>query len=295
MTKVIVRIWGGLGNQLFSYAAARRLALVNNSELVIDDISGFCRDYDYQRHYQLDNFNIPFRKASPAERLQPFGRYRSWLKRKLSAFRPFDKRHYLTQEGMDYDPRLLEIKVKGTLYISGYWQSESYFKDIESIIRKDLEITGLVDGYNDAISKQIKFCNSVAVHVRWFHAPGSISVNNLAVDYYQRAIKLMEQSVPDAHYFLFSDNPSAALKHINIPADRLTCISHNKGDKIAYMDLWLMAQCKNFIIANSTFSWWGAWLGSSVENVIIAPGYELREGVAWWGFNGLIPERWIKI
>ena len=107
MNKVITRIKGGVGNQLFCYAAARRLALVNNAELVIDDVTGFARDRQYRRKYMLDRFSIPFRKATSAERLEPFERYRRGIMKWLSRRKPFAERRYLEQEGIDIDERLL--------------------------------------------------------------------------------------------------------------------------------------------------------------------------------------------
>jgi hypothetical protein len=96
--KITPRIFGGLGNQLFCYAAARRLALVNNAELVLDDVSGFTYDDFYQRHYQLDHFSIPCRKATPAERLEPYHRVRRYLKRRWNQRKPFAQRAYLVHK-----------------------------------------------------------------------------------------------------------------------------------------------------------------------------------------------------
>ena len=111
--KIISLVVGGLGNQLFCYAAARRLALVNDAELVINDVTGFARDHVYKRRYQLDHFNIPCRKATPAERLEPFFRFRRpWMRRSNRAV-PFEKRRYICEESMDFDPRLLLVKPLG--------------------------------------------------------------------------------------------------------------------------------------------------------------------------------------
>lgn len=140
VTKLIPRLFGGIGNQLFIYAAARRLALVNNAELVLDSVSGFTNDTVYQRHYQLDHFNIPCRQATAAERLEPFSRLRRKVLRWWNQRKPFKQRTYLVQESIDFDPRLLYYKPRGTVYLEGYWQSENYFKDIEDIIRHDLKI-----------------------------------------------------------------------------------------------------------------------------------------------------------
>lgn len=295
MPKLIPRIVGGLGNQLFSYAAARRLAMVNDAELVLDDISGFAYDSQYQRHFQLDHFNISFRKASSAERLEPFSKLRRALKRHWNRYLPFDHRKYLIEEGVDYDSRLLDYKVVGTVYIEGYWQSEKYFKDIEGTIREDLFLEPLKDDNNAMMADKIRSCMAVAVHVRFFDQPGAASINNAPNKYYHSAIKLMEQFAPNAHYFLFSDQPEAARTDLPVPDDRITIVAHNKSDKNAYADLWLMTLCKYHIIANSTFSWWGAWLANYPDKQVIAPGFEKRFGESFWGFDGLLPVDWIKL
>lgn len=295
MKKVIVRIIGGIGNQLFCYAAARRLATVNCAELVVDDVSGFLYDRQYQRQSQLDHFEIPCRKATPVERLEPFARIRRALNRKWNLRLPFEQRLYLQQEFMDFDSRLLQVKLRDTVYLEGYWQSEIYFKDIEDIIRADLRIRPPTDEVNLALSARIRGCNAVAVHVRFFDAPSEQGINNAPDDYYARAVTRMEALAPRAHYFVFSDQPATARKRIPLPDDRVTLVAHNSGDANAYADLWLMTLCKHFIIANSTFSWWGAWLANNPGKLVIAPGFEIREGKMWWGFDGLLPQAWIKL
>lgn len=296
MTKIIPRIFGGLGNQLFCYAAARRLALVNNAEqLVLDDVSGFLYDHVYQRHYQLDHFNIPCRKATAAERLEPLHRVRRYLKRRWNQRLLFAQRAYLVQEGIDFDPRLLQVKPHGTVYLEGYWQSEDYFKDVEAAIRQDLQIKPPTDATNQAMAAQIRGCIAVAVHVRFFDEAQAQGCNNAPGDYYSRAVEKMDSLAPGAHYFVFSDQPDAARARIPLPDERVTLVSHNRGDKHAYADMWLMTQCRHFIIANSTFSWWGAWLAELAGKQVIAPNPRGMTSNSSWRSVGLLPHQWIQL
>lgn len=295
-TKIITRIHGGIGNQIFCYAAARRLAKINNAELVIDDVNGFVRDYDYSRTYQLDHFNIPCRKATKQERLEPFSRMRYRIMRAINSRRPFEGRSYIQQEGVDFDKRLLMVRPQGTMYLDGYWQSERYFKDVEHIIRSDLKFVPPNDAINLDIASRINISQAVAVHVRWFDAPCKVGTHNVSNNYYQSAINLIESSLKEPRYYLFSDQPDAALNKLDLPKDRVFCISHNKSEGNDYADLWLMSQCKHFITANSTFSWWGAWLGEKDGSMVITPNIEQESFEKTnWGFDGLIPDRWLVI
>ncbi len=208
---------------------------------------------------------------------------------------PFASRNYVQQEFIDFDERLLDLKTRDTVYLEGYWQGEGYFKDVEDVIRADLRIQPPADVVNLEMANQIGACVAVALHVRFFDAPAEAGTNNAPGDYYTRAVSHMETVVPGAHYFLFSDQPEAARQRINLPDDRVTLVAHNQGDENAYADLWLMTQCQHFIIANSTFSWWGAWLAMAPNKQVIAPGFEMRQGKMWWGFAGLLPSEWIKL
>lgn len=295
---VIPRISGGIGNQLFIYAAAYRLASVNGAELALDSISGFVRD-EYKMSYQLEHFCISCRKATATELMEPFSRIRRFTKRYRSKRMPFSERDYLVQEGVDFDNRLLAFKPRGTIYLEGYWQSEDYFKDVESKIRSELRIIPPTDKVNQNMVAHIRSINAVAVHIRFFDSTSrltrSVDVNNTLSNYYQRAFKFIQEQVKEAHFFIFSDRPEAIRANISFPNDCFTIVGHNKGDAMAYADLWLMTQCKYFIVANSTFSWWGAWLSEFPKKIVIAPGFENRDGSLSWGFRGLLPDQWVKL
>lgn len=283
-------MYGGLGNQLFCYAAARALSIRNGSKLKIDHISGFINDIEYKRTYRLDNFNIPCEKIS-----KPYSQYKLKILRLLARYLKIGEKHYIQQKKIDYDPDLIKLKVNNDLYVEGYWQSEQYFKGVEDVIRSDLnfiisdEITKL------PIVSEINLANSVAMHIRFFDNLPSYETNNIEEDYYLKAMKKIEEKVSDPHYFVFSNDFKAAKKMNIWQGKKVVFMTADDFKTEDYIDMWLMSQCKHFIIANSTFSWWGAWLSKHQEKIIIAPKKEIRHGVMWWGFDGLIPENWTKI
>ena len=294
-SKIISRIYGGLGNQLFIYATSRRLAIINDAELILDSVSGFKRDFTYERHYQLHHFNIPCRKALPIERFEPFSRIRRYIKKTFNKFLEYDNKDYICNYGARYDIRLLNLKFHRTLYLEGYWQSEKYFKDIEDIIRKDLKIIPPDDLINKLIANNIQGCTAVGLHVRNFDKISSSKNNNLLKNYYELAIQKIEIIIESPHYFVFSDDLDYAKKSVNFPQGRFTFIDHNKGDEMAYADLWLMSLCKHFIVANSTFSWWGAWLSNNNNKIVIAPSPSRFNDDNFWRADGLLPLEWILI
>lgn len=270
--KVIARIRGGLGNQLFCYAAARRLALVNNAELVIDDLSGFLRDTTYRRHYELDRFHISARKATPHERKEPFERYRRGIAKIIAGKTPFHKRRYIEEKDTAFDSRLLELKINRTVYLDGLWQDERYFVDIEDVIRKDFTFIEPDDSENKKFAELIKKQeNPVSIHIRWYSEPQSKSDAIPLFQYYIKAIDHIKRKVKDPCFFVFSDFIEH-LTELTEKLDNYVLVNINNTRKnMAYADMWLMSLCKHHIIANSSFSWWGAWLGKRESQIIFKP------------------------
>jgi len=280
--RVTVRLLGGLGNQLFSYAAARRLALVNDAELRIDHLSGFRRD-GFQRQYALYNFNIPQNLVSESE-LFVRSRICRGLLRKFSELLPFHLRPYLVETGNDFDERLVTLKLRRDVYLQGYWQSERYFKDIEPQIREDLKIISKPSPEALTVSRQIERAEAVGVHVRRMQI-----ASPLPLTYYLRAAEYIMTCVDRPHFFIFSDFPDWVEKNLRFGAP-INYVTQGLGDESGWIDLWLMSLCSHFIIANSTFSWWGAWLGMNPEKVVIYPSFSKN-----WGHVGLVPDAWVMI
>lgn len=293
--RIIARVFGGLGNQLFCYAVARRLALKSGAELVLDDVTGFARDREYRRTFQLSHFAISGRTATPKERLEPFPRLKRLLLKGVSALLPPDKRIYVRQKGIDFDETILKLRPGGTTYLDGCWQSELYFKDVEADIRRDLAVVIELNREAIEIAKSARACNSVAVHVRFFDEPSTPGVYNMPREYYRTAIGVIEKKIENPTFFVFSDRPTNARELLDLPLGRTRFIENQCSPESPVSDLWLMSQCAHFIIANSTFSWWGAWLCGSPVKFVIAPGAEIREPKACWGFGGLIPREWKQV
>ncbi len=297
-SKLVVRLKGGLGNQLFCYATGRRLALKSGAELVLDDITGFKYDSQYKRQYALGAFNISARRATAREMLEPFGRVRRLLMRKTSERLPLGRRRYIMQSGVGFDEALLSLKLQpGMTYLDGFGQSERYFADAEDTIRDDLRIRPPGDARNQATSRKIQSVNAVALHVRWFVSDEHPSVSNMSFAYYQGAVKMIREKVADPHFYIFSDDVrrTAELLEPMMSGAQHSFVDHNLAAGDASADLWLMSLCKHFVIGNSTFAWWGAWLGERKGfSSVIAPALNIdpRRNVTAWGFPHLLPSRW---
>jgi hypothetical protein len=296
---LIARIKGGLGNQLFCYASARRLAYINNAELVLDSVSGFSRDKLYKRRYVLDSFSIPARLATPRERGEPFERLQRGFNKLISRFSRYEYQSYIQELSQEFDARLLRFKLQSKITtIDGLWQSYHYFSDIENIIRDDLKINLLPNERNLHAVNWIKNNNVIAIHIRWFGEKNSKF--NLPIIYYKKAIEIVSKKINNPCFAIFSDNPSAALELFDIPRDKLLLVDWNAHDGGELIDLWLMSHCVHFIMANSTFSWWGCWLGGRMPNdrLVFFPrskNPKIDEWTAAWDFKGQMPNMWKPI
>ena len=275
---VVAKVIGGLGNQLFIYAAAKRLSVMNNVPLKLDVISGYIA-YEYDHIYSLDHFQINAAKATERETHElNLGKRRN-IGYHINKVLPFGYKRYIKEEKL-FDPRLLTLRVVNEIYLDGYWQNEIYFKDIESVIRHDLEIVTPHDPENIVLAEEISAANSVCLHARRIKYEHLLSAR-----YYELAIQHMASKVRNPHFFCFADDMEWVRR--NLPMDwPITYITHNPRSK-DYEDLWLMKRCKHFIIANSTFSWWGAWLNADPDKIVIAP----RD----WGYRAAVPKEWVVL
>lgn len=291
---IVVRLIGGLGNQLFQYALGRNLAIKNNTELKLD-ISGF---EEYKLHqYGLCHFNIAEVIATEFD-IQNFkpakGQLHSWLSGTISKHvLPGHRQKWIVEQGFTYNPNI--FKMNGDAYLDGYWQSEKYFIDIAEIIRKEFTVKEGPGGLNQEMLRIIRDTHSVSLHIRrgdYVSDKKTMETHGvLGTDYCTRALDLIKEKITEPYIFVFSDDIHWAKENLatDVP---LYFIDHNGPEK-NYEDLRLMSNCQHNIIANSSFSWWAAWLNANPEKIVISPQ-------KWFNHSknetrDLIPDLWLKI
>jgi tellurite resistance-related uncharacterized protein len=291
--KIFVLFDGGLGNQLFEYACGRALALRGGGELVIDPWE--CRA-GRSRPLELHHFNIKARSTTAWENAlcRLVDSQRLEIPRKmLQALAPGLLPTVVRQREHGFDPAI--FNVKGSLFLDGWWQSELYFRDYRDQIISDLNFRELPDDQNRQSLEQIRGGEAVCIHVRrGDYVSDPYILKNIGVcglEYYRAAIETMAQRVKSPTYFIFSDDPQWTRENLPVPEPRVF-ISHNCGTK-DWEDLRLLSACRHFIIANSTFSWWGAWLSAHPGKAVIAPSRWFAKPEL--SARDLIPESWIRI
>lgn len=270
--RIVMRLQGGLGNQMFQYALGRKLSLLHEASLLLD-LAFF--ELPSGRHtsraFELGAFVLSYQRASEAQiRIAQHGgsELRAWL----SSIHPRLARDRIRREsGFTFDRTVFNLDSEA--YLDGYWQSEKYFSDIADVIRADFQFREPLSGSNAQIAEQITDTVSVSVHVRRgdyiSQAAASAHFVSLGIDYFEGAIGYILEALPDASFFVFSDDPEWAKKNIRTSAP-LYFVTHNAGHR-DFEDLRLMSMCKHHIIANSSFSWWGAWLNEDKTKRVIAP------------------------
>ncbi len=293
---IVTRIIGGLGNQMFQYAYGRFLAEISGQRLKLD-LSGLDDSKNNtKRHFGLGVFNISIEMATKAEinRLQRKGRTRfgkrlqGFLLRRLGLFDDS-----VVSEGTSGYRMPPAIGERG-IYLSGYWQSEKYFKDTEEIIREEFTLKDEYSIEGRAITQEIISCNAISLHVRRGDYVSDKRTNEYhgtcSLSYYEAAMKFVTSKVENPHLFIFSDDIEWVKENLKIDHP-VTYVSDGKLKD--YEELMLMSYCKHNIIANSSFSWWGAWLNRNSDKIVIAPK-------KWFNrvekdIGNLIPKEWYQL
>jgi hypothetical protein len=277
---VIAIVKGGLGNQCFIYAAARALALRTGRALFLDAKRGYTNDR-YGRSYRLDRFpNLKARPMPEAWRIAPtLNHPRHKIIRALNKLLPRSQRTYFGEQRNAPPAQLTALRPRrDRITLLGYWQNEAYFADCAATIRAELAPPAPADEEDRALGEKFVACESVFLHFRrvryW---------NLLDCDYYQAAIDAACAKLPEPHFVLFGDDLNWPQQNLDFHGATVEPVTHNSDDELA--DLWLMSRCRHAVVANSSFSWWGAWLGDTTpDRLVFAP--------AQAGFPIVMPDRW---
>lgn len=269
-TLIIVRLNGGLGNQLFQYAMGRHLSEINQTELKLD-ISWYEKGI---RSYELKYFNIKAGLTTTEDTILITKMTTRWSDRIdrniIQKLKPYYRRNHVHEQRTGFDHSIL--KVHDNAYLTGYWQSEKYFKPIEVLLRQELQFCETMNEENCLVVQKIQEKNAVSLHVRRGDYVSDSEYQRVFgtcdLTYYKKAIDFISEKIFRPHFFIFSDDPIWVKD--NIKMSNATFITNNRG-KDSYRDMQLMSLCQHNIIANSTFSWWGAWLNPNPDKIVIAP------------------------
>jgi hypothetical protein len=279
---VIAIVKGGLGNQLFIYAAARALALRTGRTLYLDAIRGYTKD-DYGRNYRLGRFLQQAMPMPEEWRIAPTLKHpRHKIIRALNKFFPCNHRTYFAEQRDTSPTQLTALNPRrARITLLGYWQNEAYFADHADTIRAELTPPRPTDPTNQALGEKFAAGESIFLHFRrvqyW---------NLLGSDYYQSAIDAAHTKLSKPHFVLFGDDLNWPQQNLDFRGTSMELITHNSGDELA--DLWLMSRCRHAVVANSSFSWWGAWLGDTKpDRLVFAP--------AQVGWDVVMSDRWQRI
>ena len=291
---------GGLGNQMFQYALGTHLAKKNNTELKIDITLLADKSQPHEvvthRNLEIDIFNIPLNFASGKEIAYFNGKKYTHLPGKISnkVVWQFRKKNLIIENGRNFHPEILALPDNKCLV--GGWQSEKYFKDIETDIRKLYTLNKPLRGKPLEISNQIQNTNSVCIHVRrgdYVTSPlYSKALGTPETNYYHDALEALKSVKNIDSLFVFSDDIGWCKNNLlfHIPTHYM---EYETTEKKYALDMQLMSLCKHFIIPNSTFGWWAAWLSNFPGKMVIAPKNWYKDKSL--DGSDIVPANWMKL
>lgn len=292
---VFVEICGGLANQMFQYSAGRALARHLDCPLKLD-LSPF--DSYELWPYQLDRFRLLAGAATVSE-VAPLKRKKNRLRRAIlraKGHRGGALRHRVFQEPhWHFSPEL--FAQQAPILLQGYWQSPRYFTQVRDGLLREFVLKDPLSPYSQDMVRQISEQPSVSIHVRrgdYVADPGTAKVHGICdLDYYRRAVGLMSRLEPEARFYIFSDDIAFVREAFDFcPSPVIVDGNQDAGHE----DMILMSACTHNIIANSSFSWWGAWLGEAPGKIVIAPRKWFAEERLHSTYTfDLYPDGWITL
>jgi len=282
---IIIKIKGGLGNQLFQYSLGRYLNILNKVEVKLDNGLN-TNTNDTVRQYEINKFNITLPLASETEVKQikyPWKIFsKIWRGVKAKIFRI----HHI-----GFEPSILKVK-KG--YLDGYWQSYKYLEPIRDILLQEISLKNPLENKYSELLNIIQSSNSVSIHIRcgdYITDKKTHKAHYICTkEYYDRAIKVIKEKVINPEFYIFSDDINWARENLQTSSPTYFVSNQNTTN---YEELILMSKCKHNIIANSSFSFWGAWLNQNSDKIVLAP--QKWNNKYSQAYKDLLPIEWIPV
>jgi len=299
---ICVRLSGGLGNQMFQYACGKALANKFNTKLILDTTFLEKKSPNAKhtlRDYELGIFLPPNNILSASEKIQCRFLYliRTYYKlRQYVGTSTFNSKKFIIENSaVSYDRRI--EKMSKHCMLIGNWQNEKYFSEVNNLITERFSFKLTLDKLNSDRSNRILNSNSISIHIRrgdYVENPGTNKTHGVcSLEYYKSAIRLIMERVGNPVFFIFSDDLKWARENLKVHESHEYISGNIEGE--SYIDMQLMSLCKHNIIANSTFSWWGAWLNQNPKKIVIAPKQWFANDTKNAKANDSIPGTWIRL
>ena len=292
---IIVKISGGLGNQMFQYAIGRYLSLKHNTYLKFeDDFFEYKNDsISTKRKVELEVFNVVISKATE-EDLSPYI-HKSKIRKRIESLFPYlEQNHQVIEKDHIYDNTIIDSK--NNSYLNGYWQSEKYFSSIREVLLKDFTPKNPINQLNASYYLKCFQKNTVSIHIRrgdYVNIESNLTYHGVcSLDYYYEAISYLQNLINgELKLIVFTDDLNWVNDNFK-PTCTFESITGNNNENSFY-DMYLMSKCHHNIVANSSFSWWGAWLNNNPDKKVIAPKIWFATNEI--NSNQVVPESWIRL
>jgi hypothetical protein len=292
---IIVKLQGGLGNQMFQYAFGLSLSQKLKCALYLD-LSFFGQHSNglTPRNYELNLFPASINIAS--DKLIKRFLHPDLVHRLINRSR-INRTAVYRENTVRINKYVFEIK--SSVYFDGFWQSEQYFNNNEGLVRSCLGFKKILNHQSQKIADQLaNQAETISVHVRRGDYVSSKITHELhgvcSIYYYNESIKLINNRLNSPHFYFFSDDTEWVKKNLLPEVKNATLIQHNTGSE-SWQDMALMSKCKHHIIANSSFSWWGAWLNPDKGKIVIAPKNWFSSKTDYFNDKDIVPENWIRL
>lgn len=289
---IIVKLMGGMGNQMFQYAFGRSLSLKKGVTLKLD--LNFLLDRTPKKNFVFRDYDLTIFNCKPQILIEEdkksfFGCF-IMSNKYFNKLLPLKKRKFYTESHFEYDTNV--HKLNEDIYLEGYWQSYKYFSEFESTIRKDFSFKNKFNVEEEVINQKILSTNSVCINVR----RADFLINSFHgvcnEEYFYEGLNYINNSESELNVFVFSDDIEWCKNNLNFEFPT-NFINHEYAGEKFQSYLQLMTNCKHFIIPNSSFGWWAAWLANFSKKIVVAPKKWFSDSNI--NTKDLIPDDWIRI